>query len=77
MKKCTKCGKSIINGENGCMIMDICFTCNGGYPQYNKKSIKFTQTADEAYEEMNTLETLANKALKGEYYGNDQRFVIQ
>jgi len=34
MKCCSKCGVEIINGENGCALMDICFDCNGGYPKY-------------------------------------------
>lgn len=34
MKRCKKCGCIIINGDNGCMLMDICFNCNGGFPKY-------------------------------------------
>ena len=33
-KKCCKCGCEIVYGVNGCMIMDDCFTCHGGYPKY-------------------------------------------
>ena len=34
MKRCVKCGAEIVNGENGCMLIDECFTCHGGYPKY-------------------------------------------
>ena len=34
MKKCAKCGCEIVNGVNGCQLMDICFNCHGGYPKY-------------------------------------------
>lgn len=34
MKTCKKCGTEIEFGVNGCMLMDICFDCNGGYPKY-------------------------------------------
>ena len=33
MKKCVKCGKEIVYGVNGCMLMDDCFDC-GGRPKY-------------------------------------------
>ena len=34
MKRCIVCGKEIINGINGCVIMNECFDCHGGYPKY-------------------------------------------
>lgn len=34
MKKCIKCGREIINGVNGCMLLNDCFDCHGGYPKY-------------------------------------------
>ena len=34
MKTCVICGMEIINGVNGCMIMNECFDCHGGYPKY-------------------------------------------
>lgn len=34
MKHCAKCGCEIVNGKNGCSLLDTCFTCNGGYPRY-------------------------------------------
>ena len=35
MKKiCPVCGKEIINGINGCQLMNECFDCHGGYPKY-------------------------------------------
>lgn len=34
MKKCVKCGNEIVNGVNGCMIMNECFDCHGGFPKY-------------------------------------------
>lgn len=36
MKKCIKCGCEIVNGVNGCMLMNDCFGCHGGYPKYPK-----------------------------------------
>lgn len=34
MKKCIKCGVEIVNGQNGCQLLDVCFCCNGGRPVY-------------------------------------------
>ena len=34
MKICPICGKEIINGINGCQLMNECFDCHGGYPKY-------------------------------------------
>lgn len=34
MKKCVKCNCEIVNGENGCMMLDVCYKCNGGFPVY-------------------------------------------
>lgn len=34
MKKCIKCGREIINGVNGCQLLNDCFDCRGGYPTY-------------------------------------------
>lgn len=33
MKKCTKCGCDIINGVNGCMLLENCHNCDG-IPRY-------------------------------------------
>lgn len=41
MKKCVKCGCTIIPGENGCTMFDDCFVCRGGLPRYK---IKVTNT---------------------------------
>ena len=51
MKKCAKCGCTIVNGENGCILMDICFTCNGGYPKYPapRKANYSDYTGNESY----------------------------
>lgn len=47
-KRCRICGTEIKNGENGCAVMDICFTCNGGAPQYNTPCRPhYTNTAEE------------------------------
>jgi hypothetical protein len=49
MKTCKHCGKEIVNGVNGCAMMDICFTCNGGYPHYapaRKQTITDSQYYD-------------------------------
>lgn len=40
MKTCEKCGCKIENGVNGCMIMNECFRCHGGYPKYPKTEKK-------------------------------------
>ena len=34
MKKCIKCGAEIVNGVNGCTLMQDCFSCHGGFPLY-------------------------------------------
>ena len=34
MKRCVKCGCDIVNGVNGCGLMDDCFSCHGGFPVY-------------------------------------------
>ena len=38
MKKCIKCGCEIEYGVNGCMLMNECFECHGGYPNYIKST---------------------------------------
>lgn len=38
MKHCVKCGCEIVNGVNGCMMLDECFTCHG--PVYYPKPIE-------------------------------------
>lgn len=40
MKQCCKCGCKIENGVNGCMLMNECFDCHGGYPKYPKPTPK-------------------------------------
>ena len=34
MKRCIKCGCEIVNGVNGCTLMDDCISCHGGFPVY-------------------------------------------
>ena len=34
MKRCIKCGCEIVNGVNGCGLMDDCFSWHGGFPVY-------------------------------------------
>lgn len=41
MKTCLTCGKEIIYGINGCQMMNICFDCNGGYPDYSRNKSNF------------------------------------
>ena len=52
MKKCIKCGKEIMNGVNGCAMLNECFHCHGGYPKYVPASRR-RQITDE---EMDALE---------------------
>jgi len=47
MKRCIKCGSEIINGINGCEILNECFTCHGGYPKYAPTSKRETYSWDE------------------------------
>ena len=47
MKKCIRCGIEIINGINGCEILNECFTCHGGYPKYTPASKRETYSWDE------------------------------
>ena len=47
MKKCIRCGTEIINGINGCEILNECFTCHGGYPKYTPASKGETDSWDE------------------------------
>jgi len=56
MKTCRKCGTEITNGVNGCSFLgDICFKCNGGYPDYSRlKPI----TPESSEEECNYYEDL-------------------
>lgn len=41
MKRCITCGKEIINGINGCQMMNECFDCHGGYPDYSRNKSNF------------------------------------
>lgn len=41
MKYCVKCGTEIKNGLNGCMMLNVCFDCNGGYPDYSRNKSNF------------------------------------
>ena len=41
MKTCLRCGKEIIYGVNGCQMMNICFKCNGGFPDYSRNKSNF------------------------------------
>ena len=40
MKRCVKCGCEIVNGENGCSMMQDCFKCHGGFPVYPGPIVK-------------------------------------
>lgn len=40
MRTCEKCGCEIENGVNGCMLLNECFKCHGGFPRYPKPSEK-------------------------------------
>jgi hypothetical protein len=57
MKKCSMCSKEIINGVNGCMLMDICFTCNKGYPRYYAQPKQLRQNEDDQYTAMVYIES--------------------
>ena len=46
-KRCVKCGVIIINGVNGCTLMDDCFTCHGGYPKYPAPIVKAHEYSDD------------------------------
>ena len=39
--RCSKCGKEIIYGINGCQMMKECFDCHGGYPDYSHNKSNF------------------------------------
>ena len=51
VKKCVKCGKPITNGVNGCAMMDECFDCHGGYPDYsrNKSNYRYDSGEESLY----------------------------
>ena len=53
MKKCIKCGKEIIYGVNGCMLMDDCIDCHGGYPKYPAPR---TATKTVSWDDLDALE---------------------
>ena len=55
MKKCAKCGVPIEYGVNGCMLMDICFSCNGGYPQYPPATKRGLIENDEYFDYIESL----------------------
>lgn len=40
MKRCNKCGCEIVNGVNGCGLMQDCFSCHGGPPKYGPAIVK-------------------------------------
>jgi hypothetical protein len=40
MKRCIKCGCEIVNGVNGCTLMQDCFKCHGGFPVYPVPVVK-------------------------------------
>ena len=46
-KRCRICGTEIINGGNGCAMLEICFDCNGGTPKYNYKPRPLPTTFEE------------------------------
>lgn len=56
MKKCIICGKEIINGVNGCMLLDDCFDCHGGYPKYAPATAR--ETVDYDDDRLNYLEAM-------------------
>lgn len=55
MKKCTSCGCEIVNGVNGCSLLPVCFSCNGGLPKYPAPVVRgpFQDVNDD---ELNALE---------------------
>lgn len=63
VKKCIKCGKEIVNGVNGCMLLNKCFDCHGGYPDYsrNQSNIHWSNA------DWDALDTVEGKCMKGEY----------
>lgn len=61
MKKCIKCGVEIVNGQNGCQLLDVCFCCNGGHPVYPAhRKIDYP-------EEMDYLDWIEDKCLSMGY----------
>lgn len=47
MKKCIRCGVEIVNGQNGCQLLDVCFCCNGGHPVYPApRKIDYPESVD-------------------------------
>ena len=61
MKKCSKCGKQIIYGVNGCQLIDECFICHGGYPKYPAATKR--ETVD--WNELDALEDRCVRDLEG------------
>lgn len=51
-KICKKCGKDITYGINGCMLMDVCFECYGGFPKYAPAH----KTSSYSWDDMDALE---------------------
>ena len=49
-----KCGKEIVDGVNGCQLLDECFICHGGYPKYAKSCT--TSGGYLSWEELDILE---------------------
>ena len=41
MKRCIKCGKKIVYGVNGCSMLNDCFECRGGHPDYSRNKSNF------------------------------------
>ena len=63
MKKCVRCGREIVNGINGCMLLNECFCCNGGYPNYSRNQSNFHwNNAD-----WDALDAIEGKCMKGDY----------
>ena len=48
MKRCIKCGKKIVYGVNGCSMLNDCFDCRGGYPDYSRNKSNFKKMDDGA-----------------------------
>lgn len=61
MKICSKCGKEIIYGINGCQMMNECFECHGGFPQYAKATGRYVKVISE-----DELDAMEDRCLRDE-----------
>ena len=62
MKTCERCGRAITYGVNGCQMMNICFKCNGGYPDYSRNKSNFHWNA----QDYDALDFVEGKCIKEE-----------